>query len=267
VIYLKGSIKQLLGDKNVVYRVGRTQEDLDNIRNLRYQVFGLEAVPPYIHSIDDVSDVYDDVAVNILAEYDADPAGSLRILDQRNLKRLRGRDGTSTDEFGNVIFPMEKEQPDVGKEIRDMYKNGRNIIVIERLVVPKKYSGNGSAKGLFANCLSYVKKTDVDDTFILVNCEMHSRGRDDIPEEERAKIPGVYKRIGFEAITPIFWYDDFNAHAAIMHIPSERVSKRLRLFTKIKELNGGIADFDICPEKMPTGWDRTLPYPVKTYYG
>jgi predicted GNAT family N-acyltransferase len=244
-------MQKLLGEKDVTYRVARTPEDEERIHDLRYKVFGLESNPPYVHSRDAMVDGYDKIAVNLIAESRGELVGSLRLVDHRNLEDLNGNPHVKRNKEGNVIFPMEHDFPEICDTINEKYASDRNVIVIERLAVSKDYWKNGIAKGLYANCYEYVKKTGVDDAFIIINCEMHSRGRDDIPKEERVKIPDAYTTMGFYTIKDIFWYPNFNAYAAVMHLPKECVTKKLKMLTFARKLSGKIADFDECIERLP----------------
>ena len=253
-------LKRIWGDSDVTYRVARSDEDIEITRDLRFQVFGPEeANPPYITSRDSVSDSYDLIASNVLAECLGDPAGTLRIIDQRKLKCLKDVDGVARDESGKVVFPIENHMPYIGDIIKERYEDGRNVIVIDKLTVPSRFSGKGIATGLYASCYKYALKTDVDDTFVLINCEAHSRGRDDIADEERVKIPDTYLGMGFSLIGEIFYYDDFNAHAAIMHNDVKKdPTMKIKLLTYVRALNGRIADFNGINAKKLDDKDSTI---------
>jgi hypothetical protein len=208
-------------------KIVETEDEMREVHSLRYEVFGKEF--GYIKK--ENPDPYDKIAFNILAIRNGIPAGSVRIIDDRHLALLDEKDGVIFRE-GRVKFPIEKEAN------LDLYrKNGRQLIELSRLVVPRYERGISIASSLLAACYHYVKKNSVTDGFIIANCEMHSRGKI-VPEDGKIKIPSLFKKLGFQEIGSPFYYKDFSAWAVKMHLPIEKVSKTLKSMHTIAEKKG-----------------------------
>lgn len=214
--------------------VAETKEEMLDVNRLRYEVFGREF--GYINHGDE-EDPYDRIAFNILARKNGMPAGSIRIIDERDLNQLDGENGVLVRD-GRVKFPMEKE------EGLDRYRtDGRRIVELSRFVIPLHERKSQIAPALMASCFHYVMQNGVTDGFILANCEMNSRGKEDVPDNERIKVPEIFKKLGFIETRDPLYYSDFHAWAIPMHLPIERVTKTLKVVYSKMHSEGFLPDF------------------------
>jgi len=213
-------------------KVAETEEDMEDVHRLRYEVFGKEF--GYIKR--EMPDPYDKIALNIMAKRNGYPAGSVRLIDDRHLALLDEDDGVVLRE-GRAKFPMEKEAD------LDVYRaNGRKIIELSRLVVSKYERGISITPSLLAACYNYVIENGITDGFIIANCEMKSRGKG-VLEDERVKIPSLFTKLGFKVMGQPFYYEDFNAWAVKMHLPIEEVTETLESIHEMAYKEGKLPDF------------------------
>ena len=154
--------------KNKVFFKEAGNEELNLVFELRKKIFCEEF--GYIKPGQE-SDVYDEIAHNYLAFSGNIAIGTLRVIDDKDLDKLEGKDGI-IKKGGRVRFPMEKEV-----DLMDYRKPDRKIIEYSRLVVSPDYRNKGITIGLFACGYKYAKENDITDGFIIANCEINLRGK------------------------------------------------------------------------------------------
>lgn len=201
--------------KNKVFFKEAGNEELNLVFELRKKIFCEEF--GYIKPGQE-SDVYDEIAHNYLAFSGNMAIGTLRVIDDKDLNKLEGKNGIIKKD-GRVRFPMEKEV-----DLMDYRKPERKIIEYSRLVVSPDYRNKGITLGLFACGYKYAKENGITDGFTIANCEINSRGKN-LPEDKKIEIPKIFTKIGFFSISDPFEYKEFNAYAVPMRISKESLNK------------------------------------------
>ena len=211
---------------NIHFKAVGNERELSDVFRLRYRVFGEEF--GYI-SAGKEFDLYDRVATNFLAYGEGETVGTIRIINEPDLEKLSGNPDIVRD--GRVRFPIEKEV-DLSE-----YRNGEgNIVEVSRLVILPQFRHTGVSMGLFACIYHFTERYDIDDLFIIANCEMDSRDQEDLNDKERVKIPDLYTKIGFKSLTEPFFYRDFDAWAVPMHMEARTLPGQYKqIFEKLKD--------------------------------